>query len=48
MYRAQAYIEAQQQLTFFTNSECILRVEIETISAALGGELRPPMAYDER
>lgn len=33
-----AYLDAQHELSFFTISEAVLRAEIETISAALGGD----------
>ncbi|EIN12379.1 hypothetical protein PUNSTDRAFT_97060 [Punctularia strigosozonata HHB-11173 SS5] len=33
-----AYFEAQHELALLTHSECVLRTEIETISAALGGD----------
>lgn len=32
------YLEAQHQLTYYTNSECLLSAEIETIEAALSGD----------
>ncbi|EGO23646.1 hypothetical protein SERLADRAFT_370507 [Serpula lacrymans var. lacrymans S7.9] len=32
------YLEAKQQLVFYSNSACILNTEIETISAALGDD----------
>jgi hypothetical protein len=34
----QKYLDAQHELAFFTNSECILQAEVDTVVAALGGD----------
>jgi hypothetical protein len=37
------YLEAKQQVVFYTTSECILKAEIDIIVAALGGNFQSPV-----